>query len=94
MSSYRIYHNSDRFDCRGPHFPGITSAATTGGVLFWEREGMIGKVPNSILRDLLDLYRAYAILREWGRIVDLPPVAYELTWDQTVDHRPANESRE
>lgn len=89
MSSYRIYHNSDRYDIR-PHLIGVSAAAVEGGPLFWHRDGMVGKIPNTILRDTLAVYKSYNEMQQRGRVVDIPAAAYELTWDQTVEHRPVN----
>lgn len=89
MLSYLISHNSDRFDIR-PFYYGVTLNAVQGLPLFWERDGMIGKVPAAVVLDLLDVLRSYEAMQQRGRIVDLPAAAYELTWEQTIEHRPTS----
>lgn len=89
MLSYLISHNSDRFDCRG-EMRHLFDILTTGGVLFWDRDGLRGKIPSAVLGDLLRTFVAYKEMQQRGRIVDLPAAAYELTWEQTIEHRPAS----
>lgn len=89
MLSYRILHNSDRFDIRLYWIP-LVAIAGDGGCLLWELDGCVGKISNANLREQIRLLSAYEKMQQRGRIVDLPAAAYELTWDQTIEHRPAS----
>lgn len=89
MPSYRILHNSDLFDIR-PWRPRLASLALMEGVLFWERDGLIGKIDNATLTAQLMIYDSYKQMQQRGRIVDLPAAAYELSWEQTIEHRPVS----
>lgn len=87
MPSLTIYQEAESFDFRD-YVGEICCAQLNGGPLFWNRNGLVGKVPAGILRDTLDLFIACEKMQRRGRIVDLPAAAYTISWDQTEDHRP------
>lgn len=87
MNSLTILHPSARLDMR-PYLEDLRALADSGGFLLWNRQGMVGKVPNAKLRDAMELYDAYETLRSRGRITELPETAYEIGWFRVEDIRP------
>lgn len=88
MRSLTVSNPSDRFDIR-PHLDLFYEARDLGCGLLWLRDGMAGYVSASVVGDAIEILKTYESMKERGRIAELPPAAYEITWDQVVNVRPA-----
>lgn len=86
MRSLTLSDPKSMLDIR-PHAEALEALANDGGFLLWHRDGMVGKIPNVVLRDIVTVYLAYETLRQRGRITELPAAAYSLHWSQASDVR-------
>lgn len=81
MTSLRISNPSDRFNIV-PQIKELEALADAGGFILWDRDGMVGKIPNVAIRDAVTLYLSYEMMRQRGRLPEVPAVACYLHWDQ------------
>lgn len=84
MSSLPISHDGDCLNVNHLPIEKLRSVAETGGVIYWEREGMVGKVPNGVIRDAIQAWDDWRRLRDRGRVVTIPPQVGEIRWGQAV----------
>lgn len=81
MLSYRISHSGDKLDIR-PHIKGLDLAKRGFDIVYWHRDGMVGKLPWAIVAACITLYKSYVEMQKRGRLVDIPAAVYEIEWDQ------------
>lgn len=65
----------------------IRATAEAGGVLYWDNEGAIRKVPNGVLRDVVETYDDWMLFKQRHPETDLPRTLGWLYWDQAVNPR-------
>lgn len=68
------------------HFGMLEKLADQGCGISWDRAGLVGKILNTQLRDLIRVWGAYRILVERGRVSEVPALARGFVWCETTEH--------
>lgn len=87
MRSLTIYRDSESFSIIA-EYAAIFDHAVRGLPVYWNRAGMVGKLPVSVLLNAIDTFRIYRDMQRQGRITDIPAAAHTINWDQTDEHCP------
>jgi hypothetical protein len=87
MTSYQTSAEIERLNILDYDVEKLRQAAESGGVLYWNHGGLVGKVPNAVLRDTLSVYDDYVRLRERHPDAVPPQDAGVIRWEQTVTPR-------
>lgn len=69
----------------------LAEVVDRGGVVYWDHEGEVRKIPNAILRPALDLYQMYQQWRTRGRPIGTPGSIGLIYRDETTFTRRSSE---
>lgn len=92
MSSLLTYHNDVFLDLAEYDIEQLRTVVEAGGVLFWNMNGLMGKLPNAALQDALRVLDVTRTLDQRGRRLMGVEPKWLIHWHQTVtpqDHRAA-----
>lgn len=87
MTSYQLLAETERLNILDYDVEKLRQTAESGGVLYWNHDGLVGKVPNAVLRDTLSIYDDYTRLRERHPDAEPPKELGIIRWEQTVTPR-------
>lgn len=76
--------HADRIQVHDYDIETLRRLTEAGGVLYWDNSGVVGKVPNAVLRNLIEALDAWDRLRERHIVSTLPRDLGVLWWEQTV----------
>lgn len=76
----------DRIEFAEGVFLCLNRYAGLGSGILWERSGLVGRISNAQLLDLMRVWGAYRTLVERGRLPEVPPLARGFDWCETTDH--------
>ena len=84
MSSSRVLADKSRLNVFDYDIEELRRVADAGGVLYWNNDGLEGKVPNAVLRDVLEAVDDWQRLEERHPDALFPPVLGTIWWEQTM----------
>lgn len=84
MISLQTSIDDGRLNIRDYDIEELRRVAESGGVLYVNYEGMWGKIPNAVLRDVFEAWDAWAVLMERHPDADPPRGLGVLVWEQTT----------
>ena len=87
MTSLSVHSEALRLNIADYATEDLRRVAESGGVLYWHNDGILGKVQNGVLRDVLELWDDYQTLRKRHPDAEIPPGVGVIAWEQVVTPR-------